>query len=92
MVAGIADRQGRIEEQREHLKRALDWLLSRIERGVTIQVRFLPPPATSSREGEPPDIPQEFKTLQTIAPQLVFPKMEGPPIFQLPDQDNNKCE
>lgn len=90
LLEGMADKKGRAKEQRSHLKIALEWLLARIERGVTIEVRFLPPPKTALEEGKPPDIPQAFKTLQDITTQLVFPKIEGTPILNLPDLNNTE--
>ena len=90
LLADVADNKGRAKEQREHLKSSLEWLLAQVERGVTIEIRFLPPPQTPQEEGQPPDIPQEFKTLQEVAPQLVFPKIKGTPILKLPDLNNSE--
>ena len=81
---------GRPKEQRINLRHSLDSLLARIERGVTIQVRFLPPPQITQEDGTQSEIPKEFEVLQEITPQLVFPKFEGTPILPLPDQDQIK--
>ncbi len=89
LLSNIPDNGGRLEEQREHLKRSLEWLLTRIERGVTFEIRFLPPPKAAQKEGQSPDIPEEFKSLQEIAHQLVFPRIEGPPILPLPEKEDN---
>lgn len=92
ILANIEERKGRVHELSDQLKRSLKSILARIERGLTVEVRFIPPPKTTQEEGKPPDIPVEFKTMQEIIPQLVFPKIEGTPILQLPIKENTNKE
>jgi hypothetical protein len=56
-------------------------ILERIERGMTVEIRFLPPPTRTDADGAPPAETAAFESLSTIAPQLVFPKEN--PVLQL---------
>jgi hypothetical protein len=52
---------------------------------MLVEVKFVPPPAKVQENGAPAAAaPTAFDKLQIIAPQLVFPKVEGPPILKLP--------
>jgi hypothetical protein len=44
LLADTGTRGGRVYEQGEHLKRALESILARVERGMTVEIRALPPP------------------------------------------------
>jgi len=78
---------GRVKEQRADLAWALESIMAHVERGMIVEIRFLPPiPATAdstSTEESAPSNP-DFAMLQQIVPQLVFPKMEGNPILKIP--------
>ena len=78
----LADGAGRWNEQRNDMKWALESILSRVERGMTVEIRFLPPPA--SKEGEESHKPETFDTLGKIAPQLRFPASDPIPVLALP--------
>jgi hypothetical protein len=83
----VKDEPGRVKEQRTDLEWALKSILAHIERGMIVEIRFVPPAPSvpaDSKEGAKPMAPEAFKTLQTIAPQLPFPKLEGPPILKIP--------
>jgi hypothetical protein len=80
---------GRAKEQKTDLKWALESILAHVERGVTIEVRFLPPsPREATESADPPisvePLPAEFKALQEIQRGLVFPPVKDSPIMQLP--------
>ncbi len=77
---------GRAKEQRTDIQWALESLLAHIERGMIVEVRFVLPPKSAAVDGEQntTTVPDEFQSLQAIAPQLVFPKMDGQPILKLP--------
>jgi len=77
---------GRDKEQRTDIEWALESILAHIERGMIVEIRSLPPsqaPTKDEHAKTDKDI-SAFETLQTITPQLVFPKMEGAPILKLP--------
>lgn len=80
------DKPGRAKEQRIDLKWALESIMAHVERGMIVEVRFVSPPAKAAVEGEPETgrVSDPFKSLGEVAPQLTFPKMEGPPILKLP--------
>lgn len=78
-----------VEQARKNeLEKGLDWslraLLSRIERGMSVEIRLLPP----ARVAEDEDVPdsQPYAEVQEIARQLVFPKPTGEPVLSLPEQ------
>lgn len=74
---------GRPKELQNHLKLALESLFARIERGLTVEIRFVPPPAQTSIE-QPIAQMEAFSTLAETAPHLVFPQSSGPTILPLP--------
>jgi hypothetical protein len=76
-----ADGAGRQHEQRIDMKWALESILGRVERGMTVEIRFLAPPAP--REGEV-DKMATFSTLREVTPQLVFPAADPIPVLKLP--------
>jgi hypothetical protein len=77
---------GREKEQRIALGWALESILAHVERGMIVEIRFLLPSPKTTDEGIQADTTEdiEFQSLQDIAKQLVFPKMEGTPILKLP--------
>jgi len=66
--------------------------LARIERGMTVQIRFVPPPANQSDSDPQPttENTKAFSTLQQIAPQLLFPPPEKAPILEIPPPEPEK--
>ncbi len=71
---------GRQHEQRTDLSWALESVLTRVERGMTVEIRFLPPPASD----DDPETVNQFSALQQIVPQLAFPPPDATPILPLP--------
>jgi hypothetical protein len=88
IMENIDEQRGRKNEQETHIKWALNSIISRVERGMTVEVRFLPPPKPKVEEGgEPPPPSPAFEDLGKIANELVFPKIEGAPVLELPPSD-----
>lgn len=78
----------RKNEQKNQIKWALESIISRVERGMIVEIRLLPPPIPKAAEGEePPQPPPVFGDLSRIVSQLVFPKMEGTPILRIPPSE-----
>ena len=72
------------EERRSRITWALRTLLALIERGLKVEIRSLPPPPSEVVEGQEAVVPAEFKELDETIPRLVFPKVEGSPVLNLP--------
>lgn len=84
LVKRVTD-EYRAREQEIHLAHALRSLLARIERGVTVEVRALPPPPPALGEDATLVLsPEVFEQLRAMAPQLVFPATSGTPVLPLP--------
>jgi hypothetical protein len=82
-----ADR-GREQELHMELRWALNYALSHIERGMTVELRFLPPaPAAPGAAEEAAPAQRNFQKLQELAPQLRFPPPEPSPILPLPEPE-----
>lgn len=80
------DGAGRHHEQRTDMAWALESILGRVERGMTVELRFLPP--SPPKEGEPVDEKAaSFEELMTIVPQLEFPQADTSPVLALPPSD-----
>ena len=67
----------------------LDWalrhILARVERGMTVEIRFLPPPVKEVAAGEEaPEQPKEFADLAESQKILSFPKPGDSPVLKLP--------
>ncbi|WP_262298588.1 hypothetical protein [Microvirga sesbaniae] len=91
-LVGPADgKAGRKEEQRADISWALESLLARIERGMTVEVRFLPPTASATDEsGGASGQTEDFQTLSELAPQLVFPAADAAPVLAIPRAEPEK--
>lgn len=72
---------GAHHQERGELKWALESIFARVEKGMTIEVRFLPPPISD-------DTPQKEKetaqTLTQLSATLRFPPAEQSPVLELP--------
>jgi hypothetical protein len=90
VLASVADKNGRKYEQREDIKWALESILARVERGMTVEIRLIPPTPTAAHEGEAPSVPKEFQELQELVPKLTFPRIEGAPVLRLPPSEPTK--
>lgn len=70
---------GRGHEQVNDIAFGLRYLISRIERGMTVELRFLPPPANSTDAIEQ----EAFSNLAAVAPTLSFPAPSAEPLIEL---------
>ena len=77
-------KEGRARELETHMSYALESLFARIERGMTVEIRFLPPPTTTSETGTDEASNATFAELGEISSNLVFPKMADQPVLALP--------
>jgi hypothetical protein len=75
---------GRHQEQRTDLAWALESILTRVERGMTVDIRFLPPVSEKDAEGKSAPEPEPVTELREIVPQLKFPPADPAPIRDLP--------
>lgn len=92
-LIGSETQPGRTEEQREHVRKALNSIFARTERGMIVEIRYLPPP-TSEKDSEAEDETEslrsaEFEILQELTPQLQFPAPEKTPILRLTRHGND---
>lgn len=79
------DKRGREHEQREHLKFALNYILAAMERGLTVEIRHLPPPLTPSDADQEEEGTQPLDIVATLAKELTFPAISpGTTILALP--------
>ena len=84
---------GRKHEQRIDIHWALEQLLALVERGLKVEIHTLPPPPQEGGdEDQEAAIPGEFKLLEEIKLQLVFPRTEGTPVLDLPPPEPPKSE
>lgn len=85
----------RAEEARKHeLRNHLDWalqsILSRIERGMVVEIRLLPPPVETDENGAEKPAPQAFQDIEKVISEMVFPRLQGTPVLQLPPSEPPK--
>lgn len=78
------DKPGRAQEQRNDLGWALESILTRVERGMTMELRFLPPKPEKDAEGREAPEPKVYQQLREIVPQLKFPESDPSPVLELP--------
>ncbi|ESY63256.1 MULTISPECIES: hypothetical protein [Mesorhizobium] len=83
LLATATGDQGRKNEQRTDLTWAVESILARVERGMTVEIRMLPPVA---HEGQEPseDVKAQYRDLHTISSTLSFPAPAGSPVLDLP--------
>lgn len=81
------DGAGRHHEQRNDMAWALESILGRVERGMTVELRFLPPPAPKDGEPVAAEKTASFDELKRIVPQLQFPQADKSPVLALPPSD-----
>lgn len=76
----------RKNELTNHLVKAIEGLLARIERGMKVDIRFLPPPDADGNAENKKQAAQ-YERLEQIRDELVFPELgENAPILKLPKQ------
>jgi len=84
MLADFRGDSGRKNELEAGLTKSVTGLAARIERGMTIEIRCLPPPIDENAAA-PEDVARagQFQTLAAVSQELEFPKVEGQPVLQL---------
>ena len=75
---------GRDNELRNQLSWALESILTRVERGMIVELRFLPPPRPDDASEAMSSEERSLQTLQEVAPKLVFPPADPSPSLPLP--------
>lgn len=75
-----AGHAGRKNEQRTDLTWALEAILSRVERGMTVEVRMLPPPEDGPGAE---DAHKTYEDIRQVQEQLIFPAPTGKPVLAL---------
>ena len=92
LVSQIKGGDARKNEQKIDLEWALEAILARVERGMTVEMRMLPPP--KEKDGEGNEVQAEdpaYEEIDRIAQGLVFPEVLGEPVLKL-TTDANKPE
>ena len=74
--------------RKNELSNQMDWalrsILSRIERGMVVEIRRLSPPTEKDEQGTAKPPPQAFQDIAKIVPDMVFPRVKGTPVLSLP--------
>lgn len=85
---------GKPEDFKLSVTNVLTWLFASIERGMTIEVRYMPPPAGSA--DQEPDAAKEkkqaFDTIKKTVPELVFPPPSSDPVLRLEEPQKRDNE
>jgi len=83
LTAVYAD-SGRKNEIQNGLRPALRQFLARIERGLTVDVRYLPPPGAKDEAIELSEEKEAKRAeIRAVASKLIFPPSVGEPILQI---------
>ena len=85
LATGLDGDAGRRNEVKTHLEKALMALLSRMERGLTVEIRLIAPPEPNDQTDDAAneEAIKAFDELAQIQQQLVFPKSAGAPVLRL---------
>lgn len=88
LAAGSGADGARQNELANHLGLALHGMLERIERGMTVEIRFLPPvkPAEGEATEDSDSAAADFDELKKLQQQLVFPAPSDRPLLKLTKQ------
>ena len=84
---------GRQNELANHVGKALEGLLARIERGMTVELRLSSPAEPKAGEEETPEailLRAQFEEVSEIRQNLVFPKVSEEPVLRLEKLPENK--
>jgi hypothetical protein len=90
MLANYKGDPARRAELNNSLHLALEQLLQRVERGMTVEIKLIPPAkpkAESAESAEATERAQAFSDLAAIAKDLEFPQIQGQPALQLTTDD-----
>lgn len=82
VLAGRTD-SGRQNEVGNGLRLVMKGLFARIERGMTVEVRFLPPPEKEDETEEEAAERAVYDDLARVQTQLVFPEIAAAPMLEL---------
>ncbi len=77
-------------ELTSHLTWALESILAKIERGMTIELRIAPPPIDDAEAEEDDETAQDRQELLAIQEKLVFPKPSDNPVLTIPELKDEK--
>lgn len=84
-IEGLEEAVGRKQEQRAGLEWALDSILARVERGMRVEIKFLPPEKLDTKdEDSEQKRDSTYSEIQAIIPKLVFPSIATNPVLSLP--------
>lgn len=82
--------EGRANELENHLKFALSQMFAKIERGMTVELRLIPPPlADGEADADAAAHIADYEALDQISKRLEFPKLSGEPLLKLDDKTNS---
>jgi hypothetical protein len=90
ILAANASVSRRRQEQQRNLEWALDSVLTRVDRGMAIEIQFWPSPAT--RSDAPLKDGQAIAELVRLQSQLVFPRVAYEPARRLPPGERPDAE
>ncbi|MCB2013693.1 MAG: hypothetical protein R3E11_10490 [Sphingobium sp.] len=83
LTAEVTD-QARKNELQNGLRPTLRQFLARIERGMTVDVRYLPAPTKAGENEEVVEAREERQSeIHVVAAKLVFPRPVGEPVLQI---------
>lgn len=75
----------RRQEEKNNITWALETLLSFVERGMKVEIRYIPPKtAGETEDGDGTASSPIFSKLGDIAPKLDFPRVVGTPVLEIP--------
>jgi hypothetical protein len=78
--------EARQNELANHLDKALEGLLARVERGMTVEIRFLPPVVAAEGDDGAAEPPADYQELRILQQQLVFPAPAKEPLLRIAKQ------
>jgi hypothetical protein len=92
MLAPYQGDQARKNELSNSLSLTLEQLLQRVERGMTVEIRLLPPAKPQVDDEQTARKEQAFSEATAIAKDLEFPQLHGSPALQLTDAEQRTSE
>ncbi len=87
ILVPATDGPGRHHELKTDLSRALQSLVGRIERGMTIELKFLPPAVSNDDDVE---LNAAMEEIREVVPHLTFPSPSQTPVIVLPSNIDAK--
>lgn len=87
LADGAKVSEDRRPELQNHFEIALQRLLALLERGMTVELRLGPPAEEDEQadgDAEHAEV-SDYRAVEQLQQQLVFPKPEGAPLMELPD-------